>query len=153
MAEDAHIVDRLAIHAVLIAYAEAIDSRDWESLKKCFTASGATDFGPYGGRNQGPDTIVATCRAGVGHLDATHHVITNLVIEFIDDDRAHVRSYLTAQHVRRGLTSGELFTVGGHYEDRVVRTDAGWQLESKVLRVTWTGGNSGVFADSPSVSI
>ena len=138
------LADRLAIGDVLIRYATALDSRDWELLATCFTEDGVTDYQELGGVNAGPEAIIATCRGALGGLDASQHLIANIVVA-VEGDRAQASCYFQAQHVYSGAAGGDNFLVGGTYRDRLVRTADGWRIEHRTLEPTWQDGNPAVF--------
>jgi len=138
------LADRHAIEDVLIRYATALDSRDWSLLASCFTENGVTDYQELGGVNAGPDAIIATCHGALSGLDASQHLISNMVVE-LDGDRARAACYFQAQHVYAGADGGDNFLVGGTYRDRLIRTADGWRIEHRTLEPTWQDGNPAVF--------
>jgi hypothetical protein len=138
------LLDRQAIADVLIRYATALDSRDWQLLTTCFTENGITDYQELGGINEGPEAIIATCHGALSGLDASQHLIANIVVE-LDGDRAQASCYFQAQHVYAGAEGGDNFLVGGTYRDRLVRTGDGWRIEHRTLEPTWQDGNPAVF--------
>lgn len=136
--------DHEEIQDLLVRYATSLDSRDWEQLSACFTEDGVTDYGEFGGLNRGAEAIVKLCRAVLDGLDASQHMITNMVI-VTDGDSGSAVCYFQAQHVVRGTAGGDNYLVGGTYRDRVVRTPAGWRIAHRTLEPTWMEGNPGVF--------
>ena len=36
------------------------------------------------------------------------------------------------------------FTIGGHYDDQLVRTPEGWRIDAVTLTVTWRRGNADI---------
>jgi hypothetical protein len=136
--------DRAEVQDLLVRYATALDSRDWALLTACFTGDGVTDYGDFGGVNEGPEAIVELCRSALGGLDASQHMITNMVIS-IEGDTGSAVCYFQAQHVVRGTDGGENYLVGGTYRDRLTRTADGWRIAHRTLQPTWVEGNPGVF--------
>jgi quinol monooxygenase YgiN len=67
----------------------------------------------------------------------------------IDGDTASGRCYLQAQHVTRAAGRDHNYIVAGTYVDRYKRTDAGWRIAWRNLRVTWTEGSPGA-GDTPT---
>ena len=139
------LVDRREIDDVLYRYAQALDSRDWDLLRSCFTDDAVADFLDLGGVNEGPEAIVALCRQALEGLDASQHLI-GTPLATIDGDRATATCYLQAQHVFQGAPGGDHYLVAGTYEDRLIRTPDGWRIEHRTLRASWNDGNAGVFA-------
>lgn len=139
------ISDRLAITDLLHRYPAGLDTKNWELLATVFTADGVADYGALGGINEGPAAIVKLCRGALQGLDASQHILSNIVIE-LDGDRARSTCYFQAQHVVAGTEGGDNFLVGGTYVDDCVRTPEGWRIQRKTLHPTWQDGNAKVFA-------
>ncbi|CAB4877237.1 unannotated protein [freshwater metagenome] len=137
--------DRRLIDDVLYRYAQALDSRDWELLRSCFTPDAVADYLELGGINDGFEAILTLCRGALDGLDATQHLIGS-PLATIDGDTATATCYLQAQHVFNGADGGDHFLVGGTYVDKLVRTPDGWRIKHRTLHATWTAGNPGVFA-------
>ena len=141
------LADRLAITDVLYQYATALDTRDWDLLRSCFTADGVADFLEFGGVNEGRDAIVELCGGVLSGLDSSQHLIGNPRV-VLDGDRATSVCYFQAQHFLASPAGGNTYLVGGSYEDRHRRTDEGWQIERRTLHCTWQDGNAGVFTEA-----
>jgi 3-phenylpropionate/cinnamic acid dioxygenase small subunit len=131
----ANIVDRLAVSDVLVRYATALDSRDWELLASCFTDGARLDYDTSG--VFGRDDFLEHCRIGLARMKATQHCVTNHVIS-LDGDHAHSTSYVIAQHVRENDVT---FTLGGTYHDDLVRSGDDWQIASRRFVTSWKAGN------------
>ncbi|OBH50438.1 nuclear transport factor 2 family protein [Mycobacterium sp. E2479] len=132
------IVDRLAIHDVLFRYAHALDDRDSQLLRTCFTDDAVCEVGAT---LSGIDAIIAFAEGVLSGFDVTQHLIANPRCT-IDGDRADCACDLQAQHVTRGAPGGEHYVIGGRYDDKLVRTPEGWRIAHRRLRVTWSQGNS-----------
>jgi SnoaL-like domain len=137
------LTDQLEVHQVLIRYAHALDARDWELLRSCFTPDATTDYGEIAGINDGREAIVSTCRNFLSGLDASHHMIGSVAIDCEGDDGTAV-CYLQAQHVFRGADGGDNLLHGGIYRDRLVRTPEGWKISHRSLELVWQDGNPAV---------
>lgn len=138
------LADRQDIDDVLVRYAHALDSHEWERLGAVFTPDAVADFLELGGVNEGLDAIVALIAGVLSGLDASQHLIGSIAAE-VDGDAATARCYLQAQHVFAGADGGDHFLVGGTYVDRLVRTPEGWRIAHRTLHASWTDGNPGVF--------
>jgi ketosteroid isomerase-like protein len=139
------LADRAAILDVVIGYAAALDTRDWEALAALFTDDARWEYQAASEQVSGPQAIASRIRSAVGHLDATQHFNSNHVIA-IDGDQAVHTCYYQAQHVRRDLSDGGLYLGAGRYEDRLRRTSAGWRLCDRVLVSMWSQGNPAVLS-------
>src|SRR3954449_870790 len=69
------LADRRAIDDVLYRYAHALDSRDWDLLRTCFTEDAVADYLELGGVNEGREAIVDLCAGVLTGLDASQHMI------------------------------------------------------------------------------
>tara|TARA_B100000214_G_C23551648_1_gene438725 strand:- start:244 stop:504 length:261 start_codon:yes stop_codon:yes gene_type:complete len=72
--------------------------------------------------------------------------MTNPVIA-LDGDSASCRMYMQAHHVFESDKEDSWFTIGGYYDDKLVRDDqspTGWKLTSVTLTVLWRKGNDSI---------
>ena len=130
----ANVAGPLAVSDVLIRYATAQDSRDWELLASCFTGDARLDYDTSG--VFGRDDFVAHRRVGLTRIKATQHCVTNHVIE-VDGDHARSTSYVIAQHVRNNDVT---FSLGGTYHDNLVRYGTEWRIASRRFVTSWQAG-------------
>lgn len=139
-----------AITAVQVRYARALDDRDWDRLATCFADDAVADYGGYGGQLHGVDAICDGIRRALRNLDASQHLLGNHELWSLDDDAATAACEVVAQHYRRGVAGGEVFTVGAAYRDRLVRTGDGWRIAARTLQPRWEQGNRAVFERDPA---
>jgi uncharacterized protein (TIGR02246 family) len=137
--------DRAAIEAVVVAYATALDTKDFEALRDLFTDDVVWEYEGLVGPLRGADAIVVMMRGSLEHLDATQHLNGNHVITVRGDEADHV-GYFQAMHVRTGHPGGEQYLGAGRYRDRLRRTPKGWRLSSRVASSLWSTGNPAVLA-------
>ena len=133
------LVDRAEIADLLALYSTALDSRDWARLGEVFLPDAVCDYGSLG-HPQGVAEIAALVRGTIGDLDATQHLIGNVVVA-VNGDEATADCYLISQHIRRDAPGGDHYFLGGRYSDRVVRTPAGWRIAHRTLHRMWATGN------------
>lgn len=142
------LFDRAAISDVFHNYASAIDLRDWNLLRTCFTDDVEADFASLTPGNivRGADKWTGQIRRSIEALDATQHIITNHV-HMIDGDSSQSRSYLQAQHVLRGAAGGPdvHYLIGGYYMYDMLRAGGVWKIRRYSLTVTWTTGDPEIF--------
>jgi ketosteroid isomerase-like protein len=141
MASDA---DRQAIVDVCTTYALALDTRDWDRLRTCFTDDAVANYAERSATD-GYDAIETTCRAALEPLTCSQHLLGNHLV-VVNGDEAESTCYFQAQHVKEGLDGGSLYTVAGRYNDRFVRTNNGWRIASRTLTVMWTSGNEAILS-------
>ncbi|WP_419842715.1 nuclear transport factor 2 family protein [Candidatus Poriferisodalis sp.] len=130
--------DRAEIVQLTIDYCWALDTRDWEVLRRVFTPDAVTDLGMGGQR--GVEEIIARVSGALNPLDDSQHLVGNHQI-VIDGDTARGRCYLRAQHVREVDGGGSVFEIGGRYEDGYVRTSEGWRICRRTIIPMWRDGN------------
>jgi hypothetical protein len=135
--------DRTEICETKYRYAYGIDTKDWALYRSIFQDEITMDFSSFSGHPEATmpaDTWVSTCRALFDGLDATQHQMSNPWVE-IDGDQARCRIYVQAEHFLINDQGDDAYTLGGIYDDRLVRVDGGWQIEAVTLRVLWNRGN------------
>ena len=132
------LVDERAIIQLTIDYAWALDTSDWDALRRVFTPDVVAHLGT--GEQIGIEAVIEKCSGALGPLDDSQHIVTNQQVT-VDGDTATCRAYLHAQHIRRQTEGGDLFVVAGRYEDQLVRTANGWRIKARDLIVMWTDGN------------
>lgn len=113
--------DRDAITEALAVLAAALDGRDWDTLRAIF-ATDATGYGATGVEN-----VVARVREHLGGCGPTQHLLGNHRVE-LTGDRARSLTYARVYHQGAGPRQGGFFECMGEYDDRWVRTGAGWGL-------------------------
>ena len=130
------------------AYATGLDRRDWALYRSIFSDEIEMDFRSVGireGRYKADDWVRDARRLFAGFV-ATQHTSSNHVHDVVGD-RARCTSNMQAEHfVARepgdALAEGaDRWTIGGYYENELVRTPGGWKLYRVALFVTWSRGN------------
>jgi 3-phenylpropionate/cinnamic acid dioxygenase small subunit len=116
-----------------IAYARAVDFRDYDAFVALFTEDATLDVGRA---LHGREAIRESLDRRPDEL-RSRHVISNVFIEVLSPHAARGISYLTLyrHHGEESVRFGPVPLHGpaavGHYEDRFVRTDAGWRFGSR----------------------
>ena len=136
------LLDEREIHQVATRYCRALDTKDWALLDDVFVPEATGQLGTPT-MLVGIEAIRGRIQNALGHLDDSQHLVGNHEIA-VDGDAATHRCYLQAQHIRKAATGGPNYIVAGRYEDRLVRTDAGWRIAHRTLTVMWTDGNLAV---------
>jgi hypothetical protein len=62
----------------------------------------------------------------------------------VTGDVATLQMYVQAEHVLDHDEPDSWFTLGGRYDDRMVRTEAGWRIESVTLTILWRRGRADI---------
>ena len=130
--------DRQAIIDLTIAYTWALDTKHLEELREVFTPDATADL--RGVVCDGIDAIIERIGGAIGSLERTQHLVGNHQVR-VDGDTATCRCQLQSQHVVASAEGVHNFLIGGIYEDRVVRTPAGWRIARRVLTQSWSEGD------------
>ncbi|MGI9595482.1 MAG: nuclear transport factor 2 family protein [Acidimicrobiales bacterium] len=145
-----YVIDCQAIRDLQVAYSMAIDDGRYDELDRIFTADVVADYG-HAGQHRGVETIKAACRTALEPLTSSQHQNGNHWAE-IDGDRATAGCYFTVTQHKQGTPGGDLFRMGGRYDDELVRNEtgtaadrqAGWRIAKRTLTVLWSDGNPDV---------
>jgi len=138
--------DKYDICETVYRFAYGVDTRDWALYRSIFPDEVRVDYSSYGGYApavQLSDAWVAGIAPFFNGLAATQHSMSNGLVD-LDGDRAHCRMYLRAHHVFEPEDPASWFTVGGYYDDDLVRSSegpVGWLISSVKLTVTWRAGD------------
>ncbi|MCB2044612.1 MAG: nuclear transport factor 2 family protein [Novosphingobium sp.] len=117
--------DEREIAAVLIAYASAIDQRDWRLLHSIFTYDCDVDYGSFG-KWHGAKALTEHLKRSHAELGASLHRISNIGISALDGI-VHARSYVDAVLTPMN-PGGPLHHGVGYYDDQFTRSGNGWQI-------------------------
>jgi hypothetical protein len=124
-----------ACEALSVAYARAVDFRDYEYFVSLFTEEGVLDTGrPLAGR-----AAIADAISRRPDELRSRHVITNVFIDVLSEQEARGISYLTLyRHLGPESLKGEPVSLEGpagvgHYEDRFEKTEEGWKFSRRKL--------------------
>jgi len=131
--------ERAAVEDLLVRYATAVDTRRWELLREVFTPDASIDYASTGGMVGRFGEVLPWLEATMARFKILQHFVSNLRLE--DDGPAlRARSYVLAKHGYLREGSMVFFAMGGEYEDRILRTEAGPRIERRILRARWFEG-------------
>ena len=116
--------DKQDIVEVLNRYSTGIDTRDWDLFRTCFADDVLAEYDGIATWNSA-DAITESMKASHAEMGHTMHRLANFVIS-VDGDKATARSYVDAVLMAADGLSG--LNPRGIYEDRLVRTAAGWRI-------------------------
>jgi hypothetical protein len=129
------LVDRAAIHDLLIEYGRRIDAKDFVGMAELFTDDGSIEL-PFASFSKAAITQPVHTEV-LGRYAALQHVYANLAIS-IDGDEAESRSYFDAVHVHDGPE--DHVDVGGSYTTSYRRVGGDWHLVVVRVSFVWTSG-------------
>ena len=126
--------------ALSIAYARAIDFRDYDDFVALFADDGVLDVGRS---VQGREAIAKSIAKRPDTL-RSRHVITNIFVDVVDADHARGISYLTLYRqvsdpsgAPREPVPSALPAAVGHYQDQFIRLTNGWRFQSRTLHLAF----------------
>lgn len=123
MTNDAR-ADEQDVAKILVRYATAIDRRDWELFRTCFTEDVLAEYeglDPWRSVEEITESMT-TSHADMGH---TMHQLSNLAIT-VDGDTATARTYVDA--ILMAVDGKTGLNPRGFYDDELVRTAIGWRI-------------------------
>jgi uncharacterized protein (TIGR02246 family) len=120
--------DREAIRALILAYGQAHDHRDYKTFASLFATNGEWVGGL--GSAKGPDAIFELMDRTIGHNpqpngSGTYHVLTNDQIE-IDGDLASATTKWI--YITPGDDGAPRLVYLGHYDDKFIRENGEWKF-------------------------
>ena len=135
------ISDRIRIHDLLVRYTVAIDTKDWNLLDTCFTPDAHVDYTATGGTKGAYPEVRKWLEQALASFPMTVHYISNSTVE-LKGDEARSRTYvINPMGFPKEDGSLHIFTVGGYYVDKLVRTDDGWRIAERVEEQAFLDGS------------
>jgi 3-phenylpropionate/cinnamic acid dioxygenase small subunit len=144
MSDGVSVALRLATIDLQCRWAEALDARDWDGVRACFTPDVRSEL-PRTGVSEGVDALLTLQRPVLEGLDLTQHFLTNHRVRSEGDVLLATCSVI-ARHERQGVAGREAFTFGGRYTDTVVDLDGSLRIARRRLEVVWREGDPSVLA-------
>jgi hypothetical protein len=136
------LADRLAIRALVDAYAHCADRRDADGQKALFTDD--THFVVYmDGEGTDPSQdlngreALTPVFADLNRYEATTHFNGQSTVA-LDADRATGESYCLAHHLYTEGGERKLMVASLRYRDTFVKRDGAWLFAERKLYVDWT---------------
>jgi ketosteroid isomerase-like protein len=144
-----YLMERTAISDLLIAFARAIDTKDWNGYANLFTEDGIIEIpvklpdGTYVrhvGRKGLAEFVAGDARRpGLGRFVYTHHLSSNHQIR-IEGDTATTTSYAQCIH-RLSDDPADVWELGGWYSCSLRKIAAGdWKFAKVHLDMVWEHG-------------
>jgi len=120
--------DIIEIHQLIALYGHAIDADDQSLVPLVFASDGVFDSSAMGGPViEGVEALTAFYAASKPHLPPSHNTTNVYVYE--QDGETRVRSKWFMVNRRDNTVAL------GDYDDLVVRTDDGWRLRHRMVKV------------------
>jgi len=135
------------IHDLQVTYSMALDARRYDDLDDVFVPDVAADYG-HAGQLRGVSEVKDACRIALDPLTSSQHHNGNHWAR-VDGDTAQAGCTFISSLRRDGTAGGDLYQMGGRYDDELVRTPGGWRISKRTLTVLWAEGNPRVRFDRP----
>jgi hypothetical protein len=136
----AMLLDRQEIQDLMYRYGMAVDRRDEALYRSVFTPDARIDYSDSGGIADTLDAVTAWLIEALAPFAGLQHNMTNHFVE-LDGDAARACTYFVAYHtVAVDADHETLLTVGGFYQDHLVRTADGWRIAERVELGVWMDG-------------
>jgi len=120
------LLDERAINRLAQDYAEGVDRLDETLLRGVFTEDAVME-GP-GWRFEGIEQICTILPMMKEMFVSSWHALHQLTVR-LDGDRATGENYCASRHLQKGGTAdNQVMTMIIRYQDRYVRTPAGWRI-------------------------
>jgi 3-phenylpropionate/cinnamic acid dioxygenase small subunit len=134
------LADRTAIENLIYRYARYVDTAQYEALGELFgdalITANKTDQVFVGAAAVRDYWRMSNKRFECG-TPRTHHVITNLEFEVVDDGTIKVRSCFSVFQATRVIALQPIAC--GRYEDVFAKASGTWRFRSKHIEVTLVG--------------
>lgn len=131
------LIDQTEISAQLYRYCYFFDSNDVNGLRNLFTEDAEIDYGPEVPLLVGIDVIITSISKGLtSTFIATSHHLSNVVVEFDDEEHARTSSYVYAWH--RYHARPEIGYLWGQYSHTLRKEKGVWKIATLQLRAVAT---------------
>ena len=131
----------MLIGDLVVAYAYAVDEKNWMAFEALFTQDAQIDYRSAGGIAGTPAELAAWMPQAMATFSWSMHSLSTHRLQFTSDDTVTGSLHVFARH---GLTwegAAELMDVSAVYHDRYLRTPAGWRFAARREEtLTITGG-------------
>lgn len=130
------ISDRLEIQDLLASYCEAIDSRNFGALDDIFTDDASIDFTSAGGAKGNLTETKTYLKRALEQFTGMQHMLGLPVIKINGDTATSRTTSFNPMVIERG-GQPHTFLIGLWYCDELIRTQAGWRIQSRFEEVSY----------------
>jgi hypothetical protein len=131
--------DVAEIIALTHLYAMATDTLRWDLFDRIFTPDLDANC-PPNGRWVGLEDFKSKWAAFHEILDGSTHTFTNQQV-VVSGDTANMLSYVHVRLWRKMPDGKDWYESGGYYDDKLIRTPAGWRIRARLYGGNWWDGN------------
>lgn len=128
------LIDRAAIHDLVLRYARAVDQKNLDHVAACF----GRDAGYEGALGTGTITdALRALKSAFERYHGTMHFVGNVLVEFDDGEHARVETYAIAYHRLKAGDGERQYVTAVRYLDQVQRKDDRWLIVHRSVRRDW----------------
>jgi SnoaL-like domain len=127
------LLDRQAIHDVLMRYSRGLDRHERKVLESIYWPDAVDDHITYRGDPKG---FIDYSFEFTQEMRTSHMLLNNL-IEFESSVRARSETYYIGYHDMPGALGREDFFMGGRYLDLMEKRGNEWRIKKRVLTCDW----------------
>lgn len=133
----------------ILAYAQALDRKDWATARACFMPEVHADYRDLRGTRETltADAFVAKRQSALSPLQ-TRHVVTPLAWE-LRGEEGFAHSLYRIERLDPRRPAPNHFHTEGEYEHRLRRTRDGWRIAAVKQTIHLAEGNPSVHAGCP----
>lgn len=135
IADPARAADEAAIRDLAVAYAHAVDDRDWDRWTALFTPDAHIDYRASGGIAGPIGEVAAWMPDALGVFTWTMHSVGTHEIRFEGADRATGRAHLWNVNGVEWEGRSERLDIIGLYLDDYVRIGDSWRFARRAERI------------------
>ncbi len=139
MLSQQELSDRFEIQDLVYRYAELVDGKDFEALRRVFTPDAHIDYSAMGGSVGNLEETLSFLQASLTDelFPATQHLNANLQIK-VEGDSAKGR-VMCFNPMEMAVSGGEkqVFFLGLWYLDEYRRTADGWRISRREEEKSW----------------
>jgi len=128
------LLDKQAIHELLLRYCRGVDRRDEELLRSVYHPDAIHEHGEHAMNAREFAGVVVD---SIGRFAATSHFLTNVLAE-VHGDLAHAESYVLACHRKEQGGERSDLTLALRYVDRLERREGVWGIVHRVALHDWS---------------
>ena len=132
------ITDRIEIDDLLTRYATAVDTKDWDLFASCFTADAFIDYTSAGGIKGTLSEVKQWLAQVMTAFPMTQHLVTNRAVVIAGDSATSRCVFFNPMGLAGDSGGLILFLEGGYYNDKLVRTAAGWRIAQRIEEPTYS---------------
>jgi SnoaL-like domain len=129
------LLDKQAIHEVVLRYCRGIDRVDREMVRDCYWPEATDEHGSFTGTRD--EYVSWVFDRMLGRYEMTMHFIGNVLIE-LDGDWAKSEAYGIAFHRTRSDKAEHNLRTGFRYVDDFERRGEQWRIARRICALDWT---------------